>query len=170
MATKQDENKGVFARFYDKSVKTGNVQKNGLPEFEEKLYIEIRVRDERDVFDQPATSEHIKRFSAEYNRYLNEKERIKKGTSLKLFAFLSPQQLESCQIRGIFSVEDLGALSDEAAQNLGLTEERDLSRMFLKTSQNNKALADFKKKERQYVEEIKKLKEEIERLKTDVKE
>ncbi len=167
MAANQNENKGVFARFYDKAVKTGNLQKNGLPEFEQKLYIEIKVRDQRDVFDQPATIEHIKRFSAEYNRYLSEKEKMKKGTALELFSFLSKGQLESCKFRGIYSVEELSTLSDEKAQNLGLSEERDLSKIFLKASKNNKVLAEFKKKEKEYLEEIKKLKEENERLKQD---
>lgn len=170
MTSIENENKGVFARFYDKAVKTGNILKNGLPEFEQKLYIEIKIRDERDVFDQPATQEHIKRFSAEYNRYLTEKEKKKQGTSLKLFSFLSSDQIESCYFRGIFSVEDLSALSDEAAQNLGLSEEKELGKMFLNASKNNKFLSQMRQKEKEYILKIQKLKEEIERLKQNEQE
>ena len=124
MATNQNMNNGVFARFYDKAVKTGNMKKNGLPEFENKLYIEIKVRDERDVFDQPATTEHIKRFAVEYSRYLNEKKEKREGTPLELFAFLTPAQIESCHFRGVFSVESLAKMSEEQARNLCLQEEK----------------------------------------------
>jgi len=165
MAANQNENKGVFARFYDKTVKTGNIKENGLPEFENKLYIEIKIRDERDVFDQPANQEHIKRFAFEYQRYLNEKQKTKDGTALEMFAFLEPSQIESCHLRGVFTLEDLEKLKDEQARDLGISQEKELAEKFLKTAKNNKSLFDFLQKEKMYQEEIKALKEEIERLK-----
>lgn len=167
MAINQNENRGVFARFYDKSVKTGNIKKNGMPEFANKLYIEIRIKDERDVFDQPATAEHIKRFAVEYNKYLSEKKEIGRGTPLSSFAFLSAEQIESCKFRNIFSVEALAALDDEKAKELDLNMEKKLAADFLKASKNNQVLFENMKKERKYLEEIRALKEEIERLKTN---
>lgn len=164
----QNANNGVFARFYDKAVKTGNILKNGLPEFEKKLYIEIRIRDERDVFDQPATVNHINRFATEYNRYLNQKEKLKKGTPLEMFAFLSAEQIESCHFRGIYCVEDLATLTDESARNLNISEEKKLAADFLKASKNNYNLQLWKKKEKEYLNEIQCLKNEIERLKNNV--
>ena len=163
--TNQNANNGVFARFYDKAVKTGNVLENGLPEVEKKLYIEIRVRDQRDVFDQPATVNHINRFATEYNRYLNQKEKLKKGTPLEMFAFLSTDQIESCHFRGIYCVEDLSSITDETARNLNISEEKSLAIDFLKASKNNKNLQFLKKKEKEYLNEIENLKTEIERLK-----
>ena len=163
--TNQNSNNGVFARFYDKAVKTGNVLENGLPEVEKKLYIEIRVRDQRDVFDQPATVNHINRFATEYNRYLNQKEKLKKGTPLEMFAFLSADQVESCHFRGIYCVEDLSSITDETARNLNILEEKSLAIDFLKASKNNKNLQFLKKKEKEYLNEIENLKTEIERLK-----
>jgi len=165
MATNQNINNGVFARFYDKTVKTGNIKKNGLPEFENRLYVEIKVRDQRDVFDQPANQEHIRRFAIEYSRYLNEKKQKKEGTPLEMFAFLSPNQIESCALRGIFSVEKLAQMQNEEARSLGLKEEKDLAIQFLKTAKNNKVIFDFFEKEKKYQAEINALKEEIERLK-----
>ena len=50
--TKGEE--GVVARFYDRAIKTDEVDNNGLPKFTNKTFIEIRVRDNADVFDQPA--------------------------------------------------------------------------------------------------------------------
>ena len=56
-------------------------------------------------------------------------------------------------------------LKDEQARDLGISQEKELAEKFLKTAQNNKSLFDFLQKEKMYQEEIKALKEEIERLK-----
>jgi len=165
--SRQRENSGVFARFYDKVVRTGNIKANGLPEFETKLYIEIKIRDERDVFDQPASANHIERFSAEYNRYLREKKEAEKGTPLSQFAFLSPGQIESCKFRGIFSVEALAEMNDNKAAQLDLMEEKKLANAFLEVSKNNQNIATFIKKEKMYLEKIEILKKELEHLRAN---
>lgn len=67
-------------------------------------------------------------------------------------------------------MEDLSALSDEAAQNLGLSEEKELGKMFLNASKNNKFLSQMRQKEKEYILKIQKLKEEIERLKQNEQE
>jgi hypothetical protein len=156
---------GVLAEFYDKSVKTNEVTDTGLPVFVQKTYIKIRLRDNNDVFDQPASEEHKKRFPVEYNRYLLNKKEVENGTPLNQFAFLTTGQLELCRFRGIFTVERLADLTDEQVQSLGLTEERELANKFLEVSKNNSAIAEFEKKEKAYKAEIKKLKAEIEKLK-----
>ena len=163
----QRQNSGVFARFYDKAVRTGNIKANGLPEFETKLYIEIKIKDERDVFDQPASVEHIERFSGEYNRYLKEKKEAGKGTPLNQFAFLSEEQIECCKFRGIFSVEVLAALEDKKAEELDLTEEKKLANAFLEVSKNNRQIVNFTKKEKMYLEQIETLKKELESLRAN---
>lgn len=165
--SRQSENSGVFARFYDKPVQTGNIKKNGLPEFKTKLYVEIKVRDERDVFDQPAGVEHIERFSAEYNKYLRQKQETGKGTPLTLFAFLDAGQIECCHLRGIFSVEDLAALEDKKADMLGLKDEKKSACLFLEAAKNNFSIASFEQKEKYYLEQINILSEELKRLKAN---
>lgn len=156
---------GVFARFYDRAVRTGKVLENGLPEFVSKTYIEIRVRDNNDIVDRKAEKEDEMRFPVEYNRYLLEKKQMENGTPLTQFAFLDVVQLEACKYRGVFTVEMLAGLDDDKAQTIGLVEEKDLAKRFLEVSKNNQAIDDFAKKERKYKAEIKKLKEEIEALK-----
>ena len=165
--SRQSENSGVFARFYDKAVKTGNIKPNGLPEFETKLYVEIKIRDERDVFDQPASVEHIERFSAEYNRYLKEKQEMGQGTPLNQFAFLSVEQIETCRLRGIFSVEALAAMDDKKANALDLNDAKEAAGVFLEMSKNNQSIDQFMKKERMYLEKINALTQELKRLKAN---
>lgn len=156
---------GVFARFYNKAVKTGNTKENGLPEFKNKVYVEIRIRDNNDVVDRKADEEDFARFPIEYNRFLLEQKQIENGTPLTQFAFLDAVQLESCKFRGIFTVEMLAGLDEDKAKLMGLVDEKELAQKFIDISKNNQAISEFAKKEKKYQNEIKKLKEEIARLK-----
>ena len=156
---------GVFARFYDRAVRTGVILDNGLPEFKTKTYVEIRVRDNNDIVDQAAKQEDMMRFPLEWQRYQLEKKQVENGTPINQFAFLDVSQIESCKYRGIFTVETLVSIDDEKAAQLGLSKEKELAQKFLDVSKNNQIISEFSKKEKQYKAEIKKLKEEIEKLK-----
>ena len=158
---------GVFAKFYDRVIKTDKILDNGLPEFLKKTYIEIRIRDNNDIVDQPAREEDKRRFPLEYQRYLLEQKQVEKGTPLNQFAFLDVTQLETCKFRGIFTVEVLAELDDDKAKSIGLEKEKELAQKFLDVSKNNQVINDFAKKEKKYQAEIKKLKEEISRLKEE---
>ena len=156
---------GVFARFYDRAIKTSEVSENGLPKFANKTFVEIRVKDNADVFNQPASEEYMRRFPVEYNRYLLEKKQVEDGTPLNMFAFLTAAQYETCKTRGIFTVEVLASIEDERAKALGLVEEKALANKFIEGAKGNKAISDFAKKEKEYKAKIKKLEEEIKALK-----
>lgn len=161
----QNQNNGVVARFYDKYVQTEKFAQNGLPVFEKKLYVEIKVKDQYDVFDQPATEDHVKRFEVQYQNYLQSLKQEKKGTPLSMFAFLNAEQIACCRFRNIFTVEALAQLDEANARALNLENEKDLALDFLRISKNNKALFEMKKKQKEYLAEIENLKQEIERLK-----
>lgn len=153
---------GVYARFYNKFVKTGNIQENGMPEYKERLYVEIKVRGDADVTDRPADENDIRRFPQDYNLFLVKKEKMKDGTPLNQFAFLSVPQLEACDKRGILTVEDLAKLTDEQAKELSLVDERNCAVKFLEMAENNAVIA-------KYEEEIKALKQENVALKDKIK-
>ncbi len=156
---------GVFARFYDRAVKSSEVNDNGLPIFNNKTFIEIRTKDNSDVYDQPAREDHQKRFPVEYSRYLLEKKQVTEGTPLNMFAFLTAAQFETCKSRGIFTVEVLAQIEDERAKALNLEQEKALAIKFIEGAKGNKAISDFAKKEKEYKAKIKKLEEEIKALK-----
>lgn len=156
---------GVFARFYDRAVKSSEVNDNGLPIFNNKTFIEIRTKDNSDVYDQPAREDHQRRFPVEYSRYLLEKKQVTEGTPLNMFAFLTAAQFETCKSRGIFTVEVLAGIEDERAKALNLEQEKALAIKFVEGAKGNKAIADFAKKEKEYKAKIKKLEEEIKALK-----
>lgn len=171
IAENNEPEKGVFAKFYDRVVKTDEVQNNGLPKFNTVTFVEIRLRDNNtEVYDQPATEENKKRFPVEYARYQLAKKQVQEGTPLEQFAFLALDEIENMKYHGLFTVEALAALDDEKCKDLDCKRERDLAVKFLKNAEGNSALAEFEKKEEAYKAEIAKLKEEINLLKTAKKE
>lgn len=156
---------GVFARFYDRSVKTGKLTKDGLPEFEDRTFVEIRIKDNNcDIYDQPADAEKISRFPVEYNRYLLAKKQITDGSPLEQFAFLTAAQIDALKVRGIFTVEALAEIDEQKALDLNIAAERELAVKFLQNAKGNGALLDWQKKEEAYKAEIAKLKEKIKEL------
>lgn len=166
----QNKEVGVYAEFYDKAIKTDEINEQGMPVFKNVLYIKIEMKDNRDVYDQPASKEYIRRFPVEYNRYLLNKKEMEKGTPLNQFAFLSAEQFESCKYHGIFTVERLAELTDEQTNMLNLNSEREAAKKFVAISKNNGKIADFNKKEKEYKDEIRALKEQIKELQAAKKE
>lgn len=156
---------GVFARFYDKYIKTGKILENGLPEFEEVVYVEIRVKDSHEIADRRATREDFARFPREYSFYTVKKEKAKEGTPLNMFAFLSLPQIEACASRGIFTVEDLAGLDEDKAHSINLEMEVALAKKFLDVSKNNQVIADYEKEVKKLKARISKLEEENKALK-----
>ena len=166
MLQNQNSQDGVAARFYDKAVKTGEINEAGLPIFVNRCFIEIRIKDNNcEIFDQPATEEKIRRFPMEYARYQLAKKQIEKGTPLEQFAFLTAAEIESLKVRGIFTVEALAELDEDKAVQLEIVSEKNLAQKFLEQAQNNKQLLQWQKKEENYIAEINALKEQLDELK-----
>lgn len=156
----EKQERGVFATFYNKAVRTGRFLENGLPEFEHKIFIKIRILNSADEVDRPAEEADMQRFAREYAFFKTKSEKVKTGTPLNQFAFLSPSQIECCEYRNIFTVEELSALDDEKAAALGLKEEKETAEKFLEASQNNKVIYDLRQQVRFLENEIARLNEE----------
>lgn len=161
MLQRRGREEGVFARFYPKFVKTGVVLENGLPEYKEKLYIEIRTRGCSDIIDRAADDNDLRRFAQEYAFYQVKKEKMKNGTPLNQFAFLNAQQIEACDIRGVCTVEDLAAISDEQAKALNLTDEKQCAVKFLEMSKDNAVIKRYEEENARLKEKIAKLEDEL---------
>lgn len=129
----------VFARFYDRSVKTEEMNvKTGLPVFKTVCFVEIRIKNNNtDIYDQPATEEKMKRFSVEYNRYLLCKKQTEDGAPLEQFSFLNVAQVDTLKHHGIFTVEALAALNERQAQDLDITDEWMRATEFLSKAKQN---------------------------------
>jgi hypothetical protein len=155
IADNKSDDRNVAARFYDKAVKTTEVNANGLPIFKNVTYVEIRLKDNNtEVFNQPANPDKIRRFPREYALYKMAKEQIKEGTPLEQFAFLTAAEVATCKNRGVFTVEALADLSEERVQSLSLQNEHKLAKIFMQNAKSNNKVADFARKEIEYREKI----------------
>lgn len=143
----------VFARFYDRAVKTSEVGENGLPIYKNVLYCEIRIKDNRDVYDQPATKEKIRLYPDEYDFYLRNKKKKKEGTPIELFAFLDRSQVDNLKNRGISTLEEIAALEEDKAKLLAVSDEYHVAKKFLEMANNTQAAAEFAKKEEEFNQE-----------------
>lgn len=167
---KNHQDDGVSARFYDRAVKTGQLDDNGIPKFSIVCYCEIRIKDNTtEVFDQPATKDKIERFPVEYARYQLSRKQVKDGTPLEEFAFLSLSEIESCKYRGIFTLEALSKLSDEHARNLNLFKEKNMAVRFLENNRKLKKFEDIENIQNNYEQQICSLKKQIADLQQQIK-
>ncbi|MBQ8676865.1 MAG: hypothetical protein IJ529_00150 [Alphaproteobacteria bacterium] len=159
---KARSNDGVIARFYDRAVKTGIIDANGIPKFATVCYCEIRIKDNTtEVFDQPATQDKIERFPVEYARYQLAKKQAQTGAALEKFAFLTPAEIESCKYHGIFTLEALAELDETKARTLNLTGEQQLARRFLQNNRQFKQTADIDRLKQSYEDKIASLQAQI---------
>lgn len=165
MLNQRSEN-NVFAKFHNKWVKTGKIKDNGLPEFVEKLYIEIKIKGNTDVSDRPAEETDLMRFPREYAYFKNKEEKLKQGTPLNQFAFLTAPEIEECDNKGILTVEDLAGLTDEQAKSINMVQAKELAIKFLQMAKDNKVIADFEEEIKRLKAENQKLKEDLEALRT----
>lgn len=133
LTTRNPDQTDVFARFYDRSVKTDKINpKTGLPVFKNVCFVEIRIKNNNtDIYDQPATEEKIKRFPIEYNRYMLCKKQTQEGSPLEQFSFLNAAQVDTLKYHGIFTVEALAALTERQAQDLDIPDEWQRAKSFL---------------------------------------
>ena len=162
--SKNKSETNIAARFYDRLVKSEQLDENGLPRFDSVCFVEIRTRDCHDVFDQPADADKIQRFSVEYNRYLLAKKQAENGAPLEQFAFLTASEIETLKCHGIFTVEALASLDVEKANLIGVSSEQKAAQRFLQQAKGNRALLEAQKREERYVAEIDSLKTQIEKM------
>ncbi len=125
--------KDTFARFYDRSVKTNEINpKTGVPIYKDVCYVEIRIKNNNtDIYDQPASEEKKARFPMEYRQYLKEKENRSEGTALENFSFLTASQINTLKFHQIDTLEKLSALTPEQASDLDIVNEYHQAQNFL---------------------------------------
>ncbi|MDD4519893.1 MAG: hypothetical protein PHI50_03295 [Alphaproteobacteria bacterium] len=161
-ATKTKENEGIYARFYDRVIKTNKIDEAGFPIFETCLYVEIKMKDNTtEIFNQRADKDKIKRFPLEYALYQQQKEQEHKGTPLSQYAFLSLSQIEALKARGIFTIQELSALEEEKVRQLGIQKEVHLAQKFIDFTKNSAVLLKWEEQEKKLKDEIKTLQEKI---------
>lgn len=164
LLAKEQSQDGIYARFYDRDIKTEKYDENGIPVFDTVCFCEIRMKDNTaEIYDQPADDEKKARFTKEYARYELGKKQIETGNKLENFAFLSVGEIEALHYRGIFTLEALASLPEDKALSIGLEKECKLAIKFVETARVGGNAIENSKKD----DEIAALKTELDQLKAD---
>lgn len=112
---------GVFATFYDEAIKNEQeTEKQGIPVFEERLYIHIKIPNQVDNVARPATDADKKRFPQSWQAYKTGKEPAESGMPLEEWPQLTVSEHKVCQALGIKTVEQLAELPDSGLHRLGV--------------------------------------------------
>lgn len=159
----------IFVRFYDRHIKTNDLDQRGLAKYKTVTFIEKRTRDDPSCYNQPARKDDILAFPLEYQRYQLQKKQMEDGTPLELFAFLDTSQIESCHYYGLFTLEALVALPQDKVEALNLVKEVEKAHVFLSLNKNNSAITAFEKKEEAYKTKIFNLEERLTALQKKIR-
>lgn len=112
---------GPSVHFYPKSVQMGQASlEAGRPIFQSTLFIRIQQPGERDCLDTRASAEHIQKYMAQYQRFLERRGSDKiEGTPLDSLFPAHPDTVETLRYFKVYTVEQLAALSDTAQGTIG---------------------------------------------------
>lgn len=113
----------------------------GRPIYEEREYVEIIIpgsRNERPV--RRVQDEDKERWPREYAAFKRNQEETQEGTPLEQWPRMTRSRVHELKAVGVFSVEDLAALSDQNLANVGpdARELRDNAKAFLGSDDDEK--------------------------------
>lgn len=112
---------GVFAAFYDEAIKNEQeTEKRGVPVFDEKVFINIKIPNSIDDISRPATDADKKRFPQSWQAYLTGREPTDSGFPLEQWPQLTVSELKVCHAVGVKTVEQLANLADSGIHRLGV--------------------------------------------------
>lgn len=108
----------LLVTFYEKEVTPpGQPLASGV----KKVYVRIQIPgDQKNIFEQPAREEHIKRFPRQYDQFTKRQEQIPEGMAIERWEALSTEQVILLRSHGIRVVEQFASMSDVALQRLGM--------------------------------------------------
>ena len=104
---------GVKVRFF-KHAKLMGAQSDlaKRPVHEDRDFVEIKIVGEKDVFTCEARQEHKDRFPRAWEMYLRGNEVSHNGTTIESWPQMTPSQVLNLKAIGIYTVEELAAVSD----------------------------------------------------------
>lgn len=107
--------------FYAKQLQHGAASlEQGKPIFKSVVYMRLVQPGERDVYDQPARPQDAERFPREYRHYCQGRVGVPDGAPLQVLFPNHEDVVSTLNFHRVFTVEQLGALTDTALQNIGM--------------------------------------------------
>ena len=111
---------GVFATFYDDSIKNQSQSKaKGFAVFTDMLMIKIQVPNTTDVTPRPVQDADKRRFPKSWEAYETGKEAVEEGFPLEQWPQLTTGEFRVCKANMVKTVEQLANVPDANVHRLG---------------------------------------------------
>lgn len=141
---------GVYAEFYTEAVYSEfKSAEQGIPIHEDKVFIRIRQPGDRlNIVERPAKDADKQRFPMQWARFEQNEKQATEGTPLEQWPAMTPAQIATLKAMGIFSVQQMAAVSDGNLDHLGMGSRslRDRARAYLEAAEkgavSSKVLAE----------------------------
>lgn len=133
----------LLVRFFHKTRKKKDQIAGGVPEFEEAVYVEIRIAGHRDPQAcRPATEADKKRFNRHYDAFMKRVELPQEGFPLAEWPLMNRTMVEELSFMSIKTVEQLASLNDSSLNFQGASTFKRKAGEWLEERNSNSALAN----------------------------
>jgi hypothetical protein len=114
--------KSMVAIFYTRPHQDlAKSNEQGRPIFEDKVYVRIHPPGERlNIVDRPANITDQRRFPMQWAQFRENQQQIPDGTPVDMLYPNKPSVASMLKAHGVWTVEQLAALSGDAIENIGM--------------------------------------------------
>lgn len=159
------QEKGVYAEFSMKAKKIAESGVNGLPIYEDRIWIDITPAGGNQVVNRWATEKDIARFKQKYDAFIKGVEAPVNGLAVENWPSATPAEVKMLKQANVRTVEDLAMLSETGLKNVGFGARglQSKAREFLASAAENGQVAVEMVQLKTEVESLKLRNEELER-------
>jgi hypothetical protein len=114
---------GQVVMFYNRSVQdVAKTQEQGRPYFTDKIYVRYFTPGEQrtQINDRPANANDQMRWALQWNQFQQNKAQTVEGTPISVLYPDHPSIEAQCRAAGVYTVEQLAALSAHAIESVGM--------------------------------------------------
>jgi hypothetical protein len=164
---------GVRAVFYERAKRNAEQsEKTGLPVWEQKEYIKIQQPgDKTSIIDRPIRPSDKVEFRAQYEAYkANKNQDTAGGHPIDQWPALPPDMVEALKESKVFTIEQLAAISDSNAQQMGAIRKwRDMAKDYVSAAAGGAPLVAMRAELEAKNNELETLKQQMAALMADMK-
>lgn len=113
------QERGVYAEFSQKAKKIAESGDNGLPVYDDRVWVEITPAGGNTITTRWATEKDISRFQMQYTAFMKGVESPAEGLGIENWPSATPAEVKMLKQANVRTVEDLALLSESGLKNVG---------------------------------------------------
>lgn len=161
----------VTPRFYEDTIKTDQIDENGLPVFRTIEYVELLIAGDKGNAPVKRVTDAVKQqFPDQYARWKATKvnpDMIGDGIPLSLWPIIPKEMAKALEYINVFTVQQLAGIDDNAISKpgaIGLRDMREKAKAFIESSKSAAPIARLEVENKGLKERIGMLESQIEQL------